>query len=177
VSRLTDTTVHTKTVSSAERAALALAKKMIAAKPTMRPATALRKVGITSAAKIRRLSPVLLKRQAQISDRGGRKSAQSVKRNQRGKTAKIAMSHNASRGPSKSEPISASVIPSMTATRTASRSELQNVRSGSTALMELWAESNVRWWSQLMRWSPFGIMLHVMTQTGKTPATATTDTN
>lgn len=49
---------------SADRAALSHARALIAERPTMKPATALRKAGVASARKIERLSEVLSERPA-----------------------------------------------------------------------------------------------------------------
>lgn len=180
MSRPTDTTVNGKTVSSTDRAALVLAGKHIAAKPSMRPATALRKAGITSEAKIKRLSLVLRERLVERLDRDSRKSAASSgnRPKKRGKSAGTAAALNGSRGPSEKEfRISSAAMPSNTAARPVNRSAPRNITSGKTDLMDLWAEHHARWWSEVIRWSPFGIMLLVMTKAGKTPATAPSHSN
>ena len=61
-----------KSPTPSDRAALAQAVKLIAGKPGMSPASALRKAGIKSASKIKHLSVELRRQQA---DRGQRKTS------------------------------------------------------------------------------------------------------
>jgi hypothetical protein len=149
-------------VSSTDRAAIVAAAKLIAEKPAMKPATALRKAGIKSAAKIKRLSPIVLKRQTDKPDKIERSGTNSKKQKASAKHAKAA-ALSGPRGPTKNE------APSAPAEQPSERPPVQREgsESGTVNWMDAWAEQNVRWWSQVMRWSPFGIMLLVMTDESK----------
>ena len=86
--------------SSSDRAALAQAVKLIAGKPGMSPASALRKAGIKSAAKIKQLSVELRRQQTErdqrkASDAGGRRQSNG------GQATATAKALNTSRGASK----------------------------------------------------------------------------
>jgi hypothetical protein len=138
-----------KSPSQSERAALAQAVKLIAGKPGMSPASALRKAGIKSAAKIKQLSVELRRQQA---DRGQRKGSNLGGRRQsnRGEGAATAKALSTSRGASKKGAVRHE--------KPAGKYSPETALAFQSDLMSNWLKFYVGWWSQMMKLSPLGIM-------------------
>jgi hypothetical protein len=154
VSSPSNTTAKSPTPS--DRAALAQAVKLIAGKPGMSPASALRKAGIKSAAKIKHLSVELRRQQA---DRGQRKTSDAGGRRQssRGQATATAKALSTSRGASKKG--ARSPVKPRKPFETGAESTERSAVALPVDLMGNWFKIYVGWWSQMMRWSPVGIMM------------------
>ncbi len=145
MSRPSNTTA--KSPSHSERAALAQAVKLIAGKPGMSPASALRKAGIKSAARIKQLSVELRRQQA---SRGQRKGTDFGGRRQsnRSEAAARAKALSTSQGVSKKG-----------AVRHGKPASNEVALAFQSDLMSNWLKIYVGWWSQMMKWSPLGLMM------------------
>lgn len=136
-----------KSLSPSERAALAQAVKLIAGKPGMSPASALRKAGIKSTAKIKQLSGELRRQQA---GRGQRKDANSGggRQSNKGEAAASVKALSSSQGTSKKG-----------AVRHGKPASNEVALAFQGDLMSNWLKIYVGWWSQMMKWTPLGIMM------------------
>lgn len=143
-----------KSTSPSERAALAQAAKLIAGKPGMSPASALRKAGIKSSAKIKQLSVEIRRQKASHGQRKASDAVGGRRRSNRGKAVTTSKALSTSRGASKKAAQSAPVNLLKAAVQSTSPAMvLQN------DLMTNWLNLYVRWWSQMMKWTPLGMMI------------------
>lgn len=203
---------HTKPANglARDREALSKAAALIEETPAMRPATALKRTGVTSPARVRRLSKVLAEQKAALVERLEKKKALAARR-KRQKHREAAAASREAAALRAARP--ARKPPSDIAPRDVSRSELKAEpkaeraeprddlhasrkdgvsghvesalqQSHSQALPELAAEARelsqstvngasafaevldlsrrtdpLRFWSEMLQWSPFGIML------------------
>lgn len=145
--------------SPSDRAALAQAVKLIAGKPGMSPASALRKAGIKSASKIKQLSVEIRRQQA---DRGQRRASNTVggrRQSNNGQATTAAKALSTSRGASKKGARSQAPVQSRTAVKPAGETAVQSELAPQSELMSNWLKIYFRWWSQMMKWSPLGLMM------------------
>jgi hypothetical protein len=144
--------------SSSDRAALAQAVKLIAGKPGMSPASALRKAGIKSAAKIKQLS-VELRRQQTERDQRKASNAGGRRQSNGGQATATAKALNTSRGASKKGARSSEPVKPRKSVEPGGETTARSAVALQSDMMSNWLKLYVGWWSQMMRWSPLGIMM------------------
>ncbi len=138
-----------KSSSRKERAAVAQAAKLMASKPAMGPAAALRKAGVTSAAKIKQLSAELRRRQAD----GARHKSSRTASARGGQTAAATKALSSSRGDTKKDS-----RPSPPPEGREGSKGLTDPFALQNDAMSIWLKLYAAWWSQMMKWSPVAFM-------------------
>jgi len=163
---------------STDRAALTRARALIAERPTMKPKTALRKAGVTSAKKINLLSEVLSERRAapllsKVSAhvRRDRKPASSSTVSQRAEPTHEDGMHSVNHHLAKRLETAMNRFANLS-----SSAETQS-RANAGADNGSRAGTPPNLWSKMFRWSPYGIILwqmavmtDVLSRSTKTPA-------
>ncbi|MGZ8886625.1 MAG: hypothetical protein ACXW1O_08695, partial [Halobacteriota archaeon] len=142
---------------STDRAALTRARALIAERPTMKPKTALRKAGVTSAKKIGQLSEVMSERRAaplvskdSANVRRDRKRASPSSISQRAEPApEDGMDHDLSK---QLEAALNRITSFSSPAETQPRPNAGGVNGSGR-------QTEVSSWSTMLRWSPYGLML------------------
>lgn len=146
----TSTAGSAKNVSAAERAVLARASKLLANTPGMAPSAALRKAGVTSATKIKQLGTLL--RKSRSSNRGAAAKAKTKPAKKPRAGAKTTQLSTSARDERRSG------LPGAFAAQ-----EMRDDQPGMNTVLELWTQQQLRWWTSVMRFTPLGILLSMMT--------------